>query len=211
MPKIRAVFWDIGGVLLTNGWDHKERAQLYSQFGVDKGPVEERHEEPNDLWEKGKITVWEYLERVIFFEPRDFTPEQFFQAMKEQSQVLNPGSFQILRALAAQKEYKLVMLNNESAELNDYRIEQFGLAQAFDFFICSAYVGLRKPSRVMFETALQLTQVAARDVVFVDDRAGNCESAASTGMHAIHFQSPQQFGAKLQELGVVFQAEAVSS
>jgi putative hydrolase of the HAD superfamily len=211
MSRIRAVFWDIGGVLLTNGWDHKERALLYERFGIDKGPVEERHEGPNDLWEKGKITVWEYLDRVIFFEPRDFTPQQFFEAMKEVSQVLNPGCFDILRGLAGQKDCKLVMVNNESAELNDYRIETFGLAKLFDFFVCSAYVGLRKPSREMFETALRLTQIPPQEVAFIDDRAGNCESAASLGINAIHFKSPEQFGQRLRELGVSFAMETVNA
>lgn len=202
MPPIRTIFWDVGGVLLTNGWDHKERAAVLQHFGVDRGPVDERHTEANDIWEKGRISVWEYLDRTVFFEPRDFTPQQFFEAMKQQSQVLHPGSFRILRALAAQKKYRLAMLSNESAELTDFRLEKFGFRELFEVFFSSAYVGLRKPSQQIFEMALRVTQTNPQQAIFIDDREENCAGAAATGMRALQFKSPEQLAADLAALGV---------
>jgi putative hydrolase of the HAD superfamily len=203
MPPIRTIYWDVGGVLLTNGWDHTERAAVLNQFGVDKATVDARHEAANDPWEKGEISVWEYLDRTIFFEPRDFTPQQFFAAMKQQSQWLSNGAIEILRGLAAAKNHTIVILNNESAELHDYRMEKFNFGGLFDAAFCSAYVGLRKPDAAIFRVALRVMQTPAEEAVFIDDRKSNAEAASALGMHGIQFQSPQQLAQALQGLGIV--------
>lgn len=204
MPPTRTIFWDVGGVLLTNGYDHVERKAVLDHFGVDPAPVEERHPSANDLWEKGEISVWEFLDRTIFFEPRNFTPEQFFEGIKQQSKLLPNTALPVLQSLAGAKDYTTVMLNNESAELHDYRVEKFGLRELFKVSLCSAYIGLRKPGKEIFELALRVMQVAPGDAVFIDDRELNCESARAVGMTAIQYESPEQLARELNAVGVEF-------
>jgi putative hydrolase of the HAD superfamily len=205
MGRITTIFWDCGGVLLTNGWDHVERRAVLDHFdvtGADFEDFEQRHPGPNDEWEKGRITVEEYLRLTLFTKTRSFTPQEFMDVMKLQSKVLHEMNVQILRELAAAGRYKLVMLNNEAAELNDYRIATFGLRDMFGVFCSSCYVGLRKPGLEMFKLGLQLMQANPAESVFVDDRAGNAAAAASLGMKAIHFTTPGQLGNQLQAAGV---------
>lgn len=204
MPPTRTIFWDVGGVLLTNGYDHVERKAVLDHFGVDPAPVEERHPSANDLWEKGEISVWEFLDRTVFFEPRSFTPEQFFEGIKQQSKLLPNTALPVLQSLAGARVCTTVMLNNESAELHDYRVEKFGLRELFSVSLCSAYIGLRKPGKEIFELALRVMQVAAGDAVFIDDRELNCESARAVGMTAIQYESPEQLARELNAVGVEF-------
>lgn len=202
MPSISAIYWDIGGVLLTNGWDTSERKTVYAQFGIDGGPIEGRHEKLNDAWEKGGITVWEYLREVVFFEERAFTPRDFFAAMKAQSRVLHPRAIDVLKQLAATRSYKICALNNESAELHEYRMERFGLGSCFDAQFCSAFIGMRKPHEAIYLAGMRVMAMHAENAVFIDDREENARVAASLGIHAVQFQSPEQLAAELNKLGV---------
>jgi len=202
MTEISTILWDVGGVLLTNGWDHGGRADVLARFNVDKAEFEERHPEANDAWEKGLITVEEYLHRTVFWEPRSFSMEEFLDAMKAESQVLDGTALGVLENLAASVDVDLGMLNNEARELNDYRIETFGLRGYFDFFFSSCYVGLRKPSPQMYQLALDVLQCEPDEVAFVDDRANNVEAAASLGIHAIRYQGAEQLERELAALGV---------
>jgi putative hydrolase of the HAD superfamily len=202
MVEISTILWDVGGVLLTNGWDHQERNALFEQFGLDKAAFEQRHEIANDPWEKGLMTAEQYLMQTVFYEPRPFTPAAFLQAMKERSSVLPHGAMRILQELAASEEVELAMLNNESRELNDYRIERFELGRYFDVFFSSCYVGLRKPDTKFFELALDVLQRDAGEVAFIDDRPGNCEAAETLGIHAIRFQDEAQCVQALEQLGL---------
>jgi putative hydrolase of the HAD superfamily len=202
MTDISTILWDVGGVLLTNGWDHKERAIVLSEFHVDVAEFEERHPEANDEWEKGLITVEEYLHRTVFWEPRNFTPQQFLDAMKAQSQVLEDSALGILENLAASQDVDLGMLNNEARELNDYRIEEFGFRAYYDFFFSSCYVGLRKPGPQIYRLALDVLQCEPSEVAFIDDRAGNVEAATALGIHAIQYQGSAQLARALAALGI---------
>ena len=202
MTEISTILWDVGGVLLTNGWDHEERAAVLSRFKVDRAEFEERHPEANDAWEKGLITVEEYLHRTVFWEPRSFSVGEFVEAMKEQSRVLDDSALGILESIAATQDVDLGMLNNEARELNDYRIEKFGFRGYFDFFFSSCYVGLRKPSSQIYQLALDVLQCEPEETLFIDDRAGNAEAAAALGMHAIHYQGADQLARELATLGI---------
>jgi putative hydrolase of the HAD superfamily len=201
MTEISTILWDVGGVLLTNGWDHKERAVVLDKFEVDRAEFEERHPEANDAWEKGLITVEEYLHRTVFWEPRSFSPESFLDAMKAQSHVLPDSGLGILEHLAASEDLDLGMLNNEARELNDFRVEEFGFRGYFDFFFSSCYVGLRKPSPQIYRLALDVLQCEPGEVIFIDDRAGNAEVAASLGIHAIQYKGAAQLASELALLG----------
>jgi putative hydrolase of the HAD superfamily len=202
MVEISTILWDVGGVLLTNGWDHLERAAVLEQFGLDSAPFELRHEVANDPWEKGFMTADQYLMQTVFYEPRPFTPAAFLQAMKERSVLLPHGAMRILQELAASEEVELAMLNNEARELNDFRIERFELGRYFDVFLSSCYVGLRKPDPKFFELALDVLQRDAEEVAFIDDRPGNCEAAEGVGIHAIRYLDEAQCIQALERLGL---------
>jgi putative hydrolase of the HAD superfamily len=200
--EIKAIYCDVGGVLLTNGWDHRSRKRVVEAFGLDLAEFEKRHEEPNDRWERGRITIDEYLDLTVFYEPRPFTREAFVRAMTNESQVLHPDSLHIVAGLRHSGRYTVAMLNNESAELNDYRIHQFALQQCFDCFFSSCYVGLRKPGPQIYLLALKLLQRRPHECVFIDDRSENVAAAVAVGVHGIHFQSPAQLHDELAKLNV---------
>lgn len=202
MSEISTILWDVGGVLLTNGWDHEERASVLAHFGVDRNEFEDRHPEANDVWEKGLITVDEYLYRTVFWKPRSFTPEEFLDAMKAESRVLKDSALGILEDIAASQDVDIGMLNNEARELNDYRIEQFGFTGYFDFFFSSCYVGLRKPAPRIYQLALDVLQCEPGEVVFIDDRQGNADAAASLGMHGIKYEGSEKLAQALSRFEI---------
>ncbi len=202
MSRIKTVLFDIGGVLLTNGWDHRERDVVFSQFNIERAPFEERHPEANDLWEKDRITVWEYLDRTLFYTPRDFTPEMFLEAMKAQSLLLPDNALGILRKLAASQTVELGCLNNEARELNDYRLEKFGLRQYFQTFFASCYVGLRKPDQAIYRLALDVLQQAPSEVLFIDDRPENAAAAQEVGLQVVQYKGPGQLESALKQFDI---------
>jgi putative hydrolase of the HAD superfamily len=202
MADISTVLWDVGGVLLTNGWDHVERAAVLRQFELDADAFEQRHELANDAWEKGFMTAEQYLLQTVFYQPRPFTPEVFLEEMKKQSALLPHGAIRILQELAASDELELAILNNEARELNDYRIERFQFGRYFDVFLSSCYLGLRKPDPRFFDLALDVLQRDPEEVVFIDDRAHNCEAAQALGIHAIRYQDEAQCVQALERLGL---------
>lgn len=201
-PKISAIFWDIGGVLLTNGWDHRERERVLAEFSIDRDEYESRHAEANDRWEKGELSDEAFLAQTVFFRERSFTQQQFLEAVRQESQWLPHGARQVIEAARAHSGLRMAMLNNESGPLNEYRINRFGLAAYFDGFYCSAYLGMRKPEPEMFRTGLSLLNQRAEQSVFIDDRDKNCAAAASVGMHAIQYKNEQQLTEALRMLGV---------
>lgn len=203
--KIRAIYWDIGGVLLTNGWDHEERARVLEQFSIPREEYEARHEEANDRWEKGELTDEEFLKETVFFKPRSFTPADFIGAIRAQSKWLPGGAKDVIAALRRKNSVQLAMLNNESGALNDYRIATFGLTEFFDAFFCSAYIGMRKPDPRMFRAGAEMLHLKPEECAFIDDRENNCRAAAEVGMHALQYRDEASLRKRLGELGVSLQ------
>lgn len=201
MSAIRAIFWDVGGVLLTNAWDHTERAEALEHFHLDAKEFQARHEMVVSSFERGKISLDEYLDRTVFYSVRPFTRDQFRDYMlslsRPMSEVLN-----FARTLAGAGKYFMGTINNESRELNVYRIEKFGLREMFRVFVSSCFVGLRKPESGIYQLAIELTQIAPEECCFIDDRALNLECAAKLGMHAIQMQTIDQLKGDLQKLNV---------
>lgn len=202
MVGISTVFWDVGGVLLTNGWDHVGRSVVLAHFNLDAADFELRHATANDAWEKGTITVEDYLATTVFYKLRSFTPADFLEQMKAQSVELPQGGLGILRKMKASCDVSLAVLNNESRELNDYRFEQFGLKPMFDCFLSSCYLCLRKPDAAIYKRALDIMQRSPGETAFIDDRAENVAAAAAVGIHGIQFKDPAQLTAELAGLGV---------
>ncbi len=204
MAKIRATFWDCGGVLLTNGWDEHARERVAKHFGLNFDELEKRHYPANDLWERGKIDVHEYLRETVFYAPRAFSEDEFFAKMRDVSQVLYPAMIEFLGALRAQgsRDNSTYMLSNESRELMEYRIPTFGLSGLFDAYLVSAYIALRKPEAAFFQCALDVSQRQPDECVFIDDREENLEGARKLGIQGIRMTSPEQVIADLRRLGI---------
>ena len=157
---VRHVFFDIGGVLGSNGWDREQRAAAAQHFGLDVTEVEDRHGEAVAMLEQGRMPLDEYLRCTVFHRPRPFEPAEFKAYMLAQSTPF-PETIDLARALARTGRYRLMTINNESAELNQYRLEQFGLRDIFITFFSSCWVGILKPARRIYEVALAMSQAEA--------------------------------------------------
>jgi putative hydrolase of the HAD superfamily len=201
LAKVSAIFWDVGGVLLTDAWDRTQRLRALNEFGLDEIEFSDRHEMVVSSFERGKITLDEYLERTVFYRPRPFPREAFREYMFSLSQA-KPDSLQFARDLAKAGKYLMSTINNESRELNLYRIDKFGLRDIFTVFVSSCFVGFRKPEAPIYKLALDVVQKSAEECCFIDDRALNLESASQLGIHAIQMQNASQLRLGLQSLGV---------
>jgi putative hydrolase of the HAD superfamily len=201
LAQISAIFWDVGGVLLTNAWDREQRMRALDQFRLDDVEFHDRHEMVVSSFERGKITLDVYLDRTVFYRPRPFTREAFKEFMFSLSQ---PNSETLLLAgeLAESGKYLMSTINNESKELNLYRIQTFGLRKIFTLFVSSCFVGSRKPEEGIYRLALEITQKPPQECCFVDDRALNLECARQLGMHAVEMGSVSQLREELRNLGV---------
>lgn len=201
MVTVRALFWDVGGVLLTNAWDHTQRSAALEHFHLDEEEFHDRHEMEVSSFERGKITLEEYLDRTVFYRTRQFTRDDFKLFMFSLSQPV-PEVLDFARKLAGSGKFFMGTINNESRELNLYRIEHFGLRQIFRLFVSSCFVGLRKPEPDIYRLAVEITQVNPQDCVFIDDRSLNLECAAKLGMHTVEMQTVGQLRADLEKIGV---------
>ncbi len=202
MAKISALFWDVGGVLLSNGWDKPPRRKAVEKFKVDWEEFEDRHELVVTAFETGQIGLKEYLEQTVFYRPRTFSQQDLKEYLFSLSQPC-AETLAVLERLAQSKKYLLATLNNKSLDLNQYRIERFALRKYFDVFISSCFLGVKKPDEAIYRLALQITQLPPEECLFIDDRALNLECARNcVGMRTIHFQDPAQLQRELRELGI---------
>jgi putative hydrolase of the HAD superfamily len=202
LPEISAIFWDVGGVLLSNAWDHTERKKALEHFHVDEAEFNSRHEMLVSSFERGKISLNEYVDRAIFYRPRAFTREEFRAFIFPLSQP-NEAVLGLARNLKASRKYLMSTINNESRELNLYRIEKFGLREIFDLFVSSCFVGLRKPEEGIYRLALEIRQRPPEQCCFIDDRALNLESAQKLGMHTIEMKGAEQLRQELNRMGIL--------
>jgi putative hydrolase of the HAD superfamily len=198
---ITALFLDIGGVLLTNGWDHHARKVAAKKFGLDLAEMEDRHHLTFDTYEVGKLSLTEYLSRVVFYKERRFTRAQFREFMFAQSRPF-PLMIELVRALKAQHGLKVVVVNNEGRELNSFRIRRFRLDGFVDFFISSCFVHLRKPDEDIYRMALDIAQVRAEQVIYIEDRPMFVRIAEGLGMRGIRHTDYKSTCAKLASFGL---------
>jgi putative hydrolase of the HAD superfamily len=201
VSEIHAIFWDVGGVLLSNAWDRSERMAALEHFRLDEEEFHSRHEMVVSSFERGKISLDEYLERTVFYRNRPFTRDEFRDYMFSLSQPM-PEVLAFARALAASGRYFMATINNESRELNLHRIEKYGLREIFRLFVSSCFVGLRKPESGIYRLAIETTQINPEACCFIDDRALNLEIAAKMGMRTIQMQTLEQLREDLGKLGV---------
>ncbi|MEO8575270.1 MAG: HAD family phosphatase [Gemmatimonadales bacterium] len=201
MSEIGHIFFDIGGVLATNGWDRTQRTAAVEQFKLDPVDFQVRHEEVVGALEEGLISLDEYLDVAVFATQRSFTRQEFKAFMLALSKP-NVETIDIARQIAEGCKYWVMTLNNESDELNRHRITTFGLNEIFDAFLSSCWLGLRKPTRKFYDRALSVAQAIPGESLFIDDREQNITPAQALGMHTILYRSPEQLVADLTSLGI---------
>lgn len=201
LPEISTLFLDVGGVLLTNGWDRKARARAADEFGLNLEQVNDRHHLNFDTYEQGKQSLDEYMKRVIFYEPRKFTADAFRNFMLEQSQRL-PHMIEFVTALKQRYRLKIAVVSNEGRELTLHRVQKFQLGSFVDFFIFSSFVHLRKPDPDIFRLALDIAQVPPDEVVYLDDRELFVSVASGLGIQGIHHRGYETSRDALAKLGL---------
>lgn len=201
MAEITTLFWDIGGVILTNGWDQESRKEAASAFHFDLEEFQDRHDLSFPAFDSGHITLNEYLDRTLFYRPRSFTREEFTAFMFAQSKEY-PETRAILDKVTSSGKYFIGAINNEPLELNQFRIETFHLRRNFLVFFSSCYVRSRKPEELIFRVALEVTQRLPEGCLFIDDRPLNLESPRRLGMNTIHHQNAEQLRSELGKYGV---------
>jgi len=206
MSTITTIFFDIGGVCLSNGWDHEQRQALAQQLGFDYPSFDSRHRQVIDSLERGHVTLEEYLRWTLFYAPRAFGMEQVIDAIQQLSTPFDE-TLAIVRALRDTGNYLLATINNESRELNEYRIARFGLRDLFSAFFSSCYLGLLKPQPEHYRRAMQITQRPPEQCLFVDDRPMNVEVARILGMQPIQFTSANQLAEDLRTIGITFDVQ----
>jgi putative hydrolase of the HAD superfamily len=201
VAEITVMFWDVGGVILSNGWDRFARKRAVEKFGLDEDDFQDRHELLSNEFETGRLTLEEYLDLAVFCRPRSFSREEFRAFMLEQSKP-QPEVLAIVRGLERSKQRLLATLNNESLELNLHRIEKFGLREVFDAFFSSCFLGVRKPERGIYRLATQISQQPPAQCLFIDDRELNLTCAAMLGMQTLHYRNPGQLRHELERRGI---------
>jgi putative hydrolase of the HAD superfamily len=202
------ILFDVGGVLLTNGWDTNERALAVERFHLDAAAFEARHQAAYPAWERGESSVKDYLDATVFSEPRTFSQDEFFAFMLSMSRVLPNGALGTLEELAASNNCSLGKcllgaLNNEARETNEYRFRTFGLRKRFNVSLSSCYLGLRKPDPAIYQRALDILGRPADRILFIDDREENVAGAARAGMKAAKFEGADSLRRELAGLGVL--------
>ena len=199
--SITTLFLDIGGVLLTNGFDHAARGRAAAKFKLQLADLENRHHLTFDTYEEGKLTLQEYLDRVVFYRKRTFTRDQFRRFMFAQSKPY-PEMIGLAKQLKARHGLKIAVVSNEARELNEYRIRTFGLAEWIDCFISSCFVHIRKPDADIYRLALDVTQVPAREVVYIENTPMFVRIAEGLGIRSILHTDYKSTARKLASLGL---------
>lgn len=198
--NITTLFLYIGEVLLTNGWGHESRQLAAEQFYLDYNDFNTRHAIAFEIYESGKLTMDEYLDIAVFYEPRDFTKDEFRQFMFAQSTPY-PEMIELIKRLKKRYGLKIIAVSNEARELNTYRIQEFGLTGFIDFFVSSTYIHIRKPDSDIYNLALDMAQVQPAEVICIDDVSVFVTVAEGLGINGICHVNYETTCKKLQSFG----------
>ena len=198
---LTTLFLDIGGVLLTNGWDHNIRTRAAEKFGLDYDEMNERHHLTFDTYEEGKLSLDEYLNRVVFYQERSFSREEFKAFMYAQSQPF-PEMIKLMGDLKTKHGLQVAAVSNEGRELTAYRVGQFKLGSFIDFFVSSCFVHYRKPDADIYRIALDIAQVSTEQVVYIDDRPMFVEIAQELGIRGIIHKDYETTRKTLETMGL---------
>ena len=201
MNEITTIFFDVGGICLTNGWDNISRKKSTEKFSLDYEEMEKRHMPLFKVFEKGELSLDEYLNEVVFYKERNFSKRDFVEFMFLQSRPIN-STLKVLDKLASNKKYHLATINNESRELNDFRINEFGLKKYFQCFFSSCYLGVRKPDEEIYDKALYIFHKNPEECLYIDDREENYNAARNSGLKSILLDDPENLESKLEEFKI---------
>jgi putative hydrolase of the HAD superfamily len=199
--EITTLFLDIGGVLLTDGWDHNARKRAAASFHVELAEMEDRHHLTFDTYEEGKLTLEEYLGRVVFYKKRPFTMAQFRRFMFAQSKPY-PEMIELVAHLKARHGLKITVVSNEARELNSHRIRTFKLNRFVDSFVSSCFVHVRKPDADIFRLALDIAQARAREVLYIENTPMFVQVAEGLGIRSILHKDYRSTCTKLASFGL---------
>jgi len=188
ITSTKALFLDIGGVLLTNGWGHQSRLRAAAHFGLDFDEFNKRHLSVFDTYESGKMTLEEYLELTVFYQPVNFAMDEFRDFLFSESRPC-PEMIKLISTIKHHYGLRTIAVNNEPKEINEYRIRQYDLGRFIDVFATSSYVQMRKPDKDMYHFALNLAQAKPEEVIYIDDRLVLIQAARKLGLNTIHHTS----------------------
>lgn len=195
------LFLDIGGVLLSNGWDRHTRQAAAQRFGLELDDLDERHHLIFDAYEKGRLSLTDYLDQVVFYRPRRFSHDSFREFMFDQSRA-DPDMLALIRQLKTRYRLRTVAVSNEGRELNEHRIRSFGLTELIDFFVSSCYIHCRKPDPAIYRMALDMSQVPPQQVFYIDDREMFVAAAAELRIDGICHRSMTTTQSALADRGL---------
>ncbi len=203
--NIKAIFFDLGGVCLTNGWDESSREKMAQEFNLNFEQTESVHATIYEDFDRGEITLGQYIDAVYFApgQKMDISRQEVISFMKDQSKSYE-STFEILEKLKKNGNYRLATINNESFALNQFRIEKFGLNRYFDNFFSSCYLHMRKPEPRIFKTVIHITQLNSGECLFIDDRIENIEVARGEGIKCIHLSKVEELGENLKKFNIKF-------
>jgi len=199
--RITTLFLDIGGVLLSDGWDRNSRKTSAETFHLDHLDMEDRHHLNFETYELGKMTLDEYLDSVVFYKKRDFNRDEFKAFMYEQSRP-QPEMITLIINLKKDYDLKIAVISNEGRELNEYRIKKYKLNEFIDFFISSSFVNLRKPDASIFRLALDVAQVDPAESIYIDNQPLFVSIAERFGMKGIWHTDLQSTTQQLNAFGL---------
>lgn len=196
----KVILLDIGGVLLTNGWGHVARQAAAEAFQLDYVEMNRRHDLIFNIYEEGRVTLDDYLDTILFYEPRPFSKEEFRACMYQQSQPL-PVMLDWLIAWKAQHPHlRVFSLNNEPRELHQHRVNHYQLRRLYDGFIASCDLGVRKPNPKIYEMAVGIAGVQPHECLYIDDREVLVTAGRKAGLQAWQHTSVEATTAFLQGL-----------
>lgn len=198
--EIRTLFLDIGGVLLSNGWDRYARQRAVKKFNLDPDELSDRHHIFFETYEAGKLTLKEYMDNVIFYQQRNFSEMDFKHFLFQQTTAIK-GSIEYFMAIKKKYKLNIVALSNEGRELNEYRIKTFKLDKLFNLFISSCYVHLRKPDKQIFQMACDISFTKPEHALFIDDRIIHIQIAGSLGINGIQFRNISSTKKQMESYG----------
>jgi putative hydrolase of the HAD superfamily len=201
-PPIKLLLLDIGGVLLTDGWETRSREKAAALFSLDSVELNQRHRNTFDAYESGKITLDEYLDLIVFYEERSFSREEFKQFMMDQSKPY-PDTIAYITQVKHHFKLPTATVNNEPLELNEHRINTYHLKKVIDVFVSSCYVHMRKPDPKMYQLALNMMQIKPQETLYIDDRKVYTEIAAKLGINAIHHTGLASTQQQLASFGLI--------
>ena len=199
--RITTLLLDIGGVLLTNGWDRESRKHAAEKFGLDYEDINERHHLTYDTYESGKLSLDEYLDRIVFYKPREFSRQEFRRFIFDRSRP-HADMTGLVKSLKEKYRLKVAAISNEGREIAEYRIEKYRLREIFDFFMMSCFLHVRKPDADIYRMTLEVAQVRADECVYIDDREMFAKVAADIGISSIHHVSYDSTQKRLEKMNL---------